>query len=105
MKRDAFVMYLNPGMSEEYQARHDDIWPALVSALHKHGVSDYFIFIEPQTHQLFATYCITDNFDADALRAEPIMQTWWQSMAPLMATKPNSNEPSSVALLPVFHML
>ena len=33
MEKYAFKMKLNPGFSEEYKKRHDEIWPELVTIL------------------------------------------------------------------------
>ena len=33
MERLAFKMYLNEGQKEEYQKRHNEIWPELKSLL------------------------------------------------------------------------
>ena len=49
MKRNAFVMHLNPGMEAEYQKRHDEIWPELSAVLRAAGVSDYSIFLDAET--------------------------------------------------------
>ena len=48
----AFKMQLNEGEAEEYQKRHDEIWPELVDLLHDAGISDYSIFPNEETHIL-----------------------------------------------------
>lgn len=40
MEKYAFKMRLNPGCRDEYQKRHDEIWPELVTLLKEVGVSD-----------------------------------------------------------------
>jgi len=39
MEKIAFKMKLKPGMSAEYQRRHDAIWPELVTLLRDNGVA------------------------------------------------------------------
>lgn len=54
METIAFRMLLDPGKRDEYERRHREIWPELVSALHEAGVSNYRIFLDESTHALFA---------------------------------------------------
>ena len=51
--RKAFIMSVNPGAEEEYEKRHNPVWPELEKVLKDHGVSNYSIFLHPETHQLF----------------------------------------------------
>jgi len=46
-ERIAFRMTLHPGQAEEYERRHDEIFPELVTALKAAGVSDYSIWLDP----------------------------------------------------------
>jgi L-rhamnose mutarotase len=61
----AFRMNLNPGQAEEYRKRHDEIWPDLVDALRDAGVSDYRIFLDPDTLALFAVLTHDDEHRLD----------------------------------------
>lgn len=54
MQRADFKMQLKPGFEAEYRRRHDEIWPELSRALTEAGVSDYSIFLDPETLTLFA---------------------------------------------------
>jgi L-rhamnose mutarotase len=45
----AFVMSVNAGPAEEYEKRHNPIWPELEPVLKDHGVSNYSIFLHPET--------------------------------------------------------
>jgi L-rhamnose mutarotase len=51
--RKAFVMSVHAGAEEEYEKRHNPIWPELEKVLKDHGVSNYSIFLFPETRQLF----------------------------------------------------
>jgi L-rhamnose mutarotase len=51
--RKAFVMSVHPGVEEEYENRHNPIWPELEKVLKDHGVSNYSIFLHAETRQLF----------------------------------------------------
>ncbi|MGF0540415.1 L-rhamnose mutarotase [Agrobacterium sp. ES01] len=103
MEKHAFKMVLNPGMAEEYKRRHDQIWPELVDLLHEAGVNDYSIFLDEDTHTLFAVLWRRRDHTMASLPDHPVMQKWWAHMADIMATNANQ-EPLSVDLKPVFHM-
>lgn len=102
-ERFAFRMTLNPGMTEEFRRRHDEIWPELVDLLHEAGVSDYAIYLDEETNALFGVLTRTEGHGMDALPAHPVMQRWWAHMADIMAVKPD-NEPVAVPLTPMFFM-
>ena len=51
--RKAFVMSVNAGAEQEYEKRHNPIWPELEKVLKDHGVSNYSIFLHLETRQLF----------------------------------------------------
>jgi L-rhamnose mutarotase len=103
MERIAFRMMLNPGQAEEYRRRHDQIWPELVSLLREAGISDYSIFLDPETNALFAVLRRTDEHSMDALRRHEVMRRWWAFMGDIMATNPDGS-PLVVPLRPVFHL-
>jgi L-rhamnose mutarotase len=44
LQRICFLMDLIPGREDEYQRRHDEIWPELVAELQKAGVRNYTLF-------------------------------------------------------------
>ena len=102
-ERIAFRMNLNPGQAAEYERRHDEIFPELVTALKEAGVSDYSIWLDPETHHLFAILTRTDDHGMDALPDREIVQRWWAFMADIMDTHPD-NVPVQVPLARVFHL-
>jgi len=102
-ERIAFRMNLNPGQATEYERRHDEIFPELVTALKDAGVSDYSIWLDPETHHLFAILTRTDDHGMDALPDREIVQRWWAFMADIMDTHPD-NVPVQVPLARVFHL-
>ena len=103
MKRFAFKMKLKPGVAEEYQRRHDEIWPELSEVLRAAGISDYSIFLDGETNTLFAVQRQEENNTAADLPRNPIVRKWWSYMAPLMETHPD-NAPVSSELKEVFHL-
>ncbi len=96
-------MKLYPGQEEEYQRRHDAIWPELVQLLQETGVSDYSIFLDEETSTLFATYKLAPDHTTGTLPQQAIMKKWWAYMQDIMETHPD-HSPISKPLPEVFHM-
>jgi len=103
VKRNAFVMHLNPGMEAEYKKRHDEIWPELKAELRKAGVSDYSIYLDRKTNTLYAFQYLADDATDAELPKLPIVQKWWAMMKDIMASNPD-NSPVADPLVEVFHM-
>ncbi len=103
MQKHAFKMHLNPGMTAEYQRRHDAIWPDLVALLHDAGVSDYSIHLDPATNILFGVMWRRDDHTMADLPLRPVMQRWWAHMADIMQCHPD-NEPVATPLITLFQM-
>jgi L-rhamnose mutarotase len=104
LKRVAFKMKLIKGFEAEYQKRHDEIWPDLQLLLKDSGISEYSIFLEEETGNLFGFLKITDPIQLDELPSFPVMQKWWKFMGDIMETKPD-NSPVSIALKEVFYLV
>jgi L-rhamnose mutarotase len=103
MPTTAFRMNLNPGMQAEYRRRHDEIWPELVQALKAAGISDYWIFLDPESNHLFAVLKHSERHGMDSLPTQAVVRRWWDYMADIMATEPD-HRPCSVPLVPLFHL-
>ena len=95
-------MKLKLGFANEYQKRHDEIWPALAKELTDAGVSDYSIYFDEETNILFATQKLTENNSSDTLAHTPIVRKWWNFMSDIMEVNPD-NSPVVVELKEVFH--
>ena len=103
MEKYAFKMQLNPGMEAEYQKRHDEIWPELITLLKEAGVRDYSIHLDPETNSLFGVLWREDNHGMDDLPNHAVMKKWWAHMADIMQSHP-SNEPVATPLKTLFFM-
>ncbi len=99
----AFRMQLKPGVVDEYRQRHDEIWPELSAAIRAAGVYDYSIFLDEETLALFAVLKLRPDHRRDELPLQPVMQRWWDFMAPLMEVEPG-NRPREWPLVPLFHL-
>lgn len=103
MTRHAFTMRLKPGTVEEYKRRHDELWPELAVALREAGISDYSIFLDEVTLTLFAVQKQAPGSTAADLPNHPVVQRWWDYMAPLMEVN-SDRSPRCGALREVFHL-
>jgi len=103
MHRIAFKMQLFQGFEEEYKKRHDDLWPELEALLKTAGISDYAIFLDESTNNLFAVLKAIDPAALDDLPANPVMQRWWKYMGDIMQSNPD-NSPVTVPLKEVFYL-
>ena len=103
MPKVAFKMKLKPGFEAEYEKRHDEIWPELSAELKKAGVSDYSIYLDPETLILFAVQKVEDPLKTNQLPQSPVVRKWWDYMSDIMEVNPD-HSPVVVPLKQVFHM-
>lgn len=99
----AFRMSVNPDRHEEYQKRHNPIWPELEQELKSHGVHNYSIFLDPETHELFGYAEIEDEDRWAAIAETDVCKRWWAYMKDIMPSNPD-NSPVSKDLVRVFHI-
>lgn len=104
LQRIAFKMKLIKGFEAEYQKRHDGIWPSLQALLKDSGISEYSIFLEQETGNLFGFLKIEKPIKLDELPSFQVMQEWWKFMRDIMETNPD-NSPVSIPLKEVFYLL
>lgn len=103
MIRKAFLMSVNADAHEEYERRHRPIWTELAEVLKKHGVSNYSIFLEKETNQLFGyVEILSEELWAKIAETEECGR-WWAFMKDVMPTNAD-NSPISVELREVFHL-
>lgn len=96
-------MTVYPDRTEEYEDRHNPIWPELAEVLHQHGVSNYSIFLDPQTNALFGYAEVASEAQWAAIATTDTCRKWWKYMEPLMETHPDGS-PVSHDLREVFHL-
>lgn len=103
MLRKSFLMKVYQDQHEEYQRRHNPIWPELEQALKSHGVHNYSIFLDRANSQLFAYVEIEDEARWNAIAQTEVCQRWWRHMKAIMPSNPD-NSPESKDLVEVFHL-
>ena len=100
---EGFKMKLYEGMAEEYERRHNLLWPEMKEMIHQYGGSNYSIFIDRDTNTLFAYIELEDEEKWDASADTAINRKWWDYMADIMETNPD-NSPVSEPLHLAFHL-
>lgn len=103
MSRVAFKMKLHKGCEEEYEKRHKEIWPELKELLSASGITEYAIFLDETTCELFGVMKAADKVKLDRLPSYPVMKKWWSYMKDIMDTHPD-HSPVSVTLREVFYL-
>ncbi|WP_400246609.1 L-rhamnose mutarotase [Niallia sp. JL1B1071] len=101
--RLASIMHLYKDQYEEYEKRHNELWPEMEETLKTHGVHHYSIFLEEESGQLFAYLEVDDVKDWNKVSETDICKKWWEYMEPLMETNPD-NSPISKQLKSVFYL-
>ena len=98
-----FKMKLYDGMAEEYEKRHNELWPDMKDMIHEYGGKNYTIFWDKETNILFGYIEVEDEEKWAKSADTPINRKWWDFMAPVMETN-EDNSPVSVDLKNVFHL-
>ena len=102
MKREAGIMKIYPGCAEEYERRHNTLWPEMIESIKKRGGRNYSIFLNEETNELFSYLEIEDE-ELWANRGDEIIQKWWDYMADIMETN-DDNSPVFKPMVEVFHL-
>ena len=103
MIHKSFKMHLYEGMAEEYERRHNLLWPERKDMIHEYGGHNYSIFLDSETNVLYGYIEIEDEDKWAESADTAINRKWWDYMADIMDTNPD-NSPVSVDLKPVFHL-
>lgn len=98
-----FKMKLYQGMKDEYEKRHNNLWPEMIDMIHEYGGKNYTIFLDEETNILFGYIEIEDPALWDKSADTAICRKWWDYMADIMDTNPD-NSPVSIDLKTVFHL-
>ena len=98
-----FKMKIFDGQAEEYERRHNELWPEMKDMIHEYGGKNHTIFLDKETNVLFG-YIEIESEELWAKSADAsICRKWWDYMADIMYTN-EDNSPVSVDLQNVFHL-
>ena len=96
-------MHLHKGNEQEYKKRHDEIPGELKTLLSSAGITDYHIFLDSSSGDLFGIMNVEDDSKLNGLSSHPVMKKWWTFMKDIMDTN-EDHSPVSVPLTEVFFM-
>jgi L-rhamnose mutarotase len=100
--RKAFIMSVNAGAEEEYEERHNPIWPDSEKVLKDYGVSNYSIFLHAETRNLFGYAVIKSEEQWAFIASTDICQKWWKHRGEVMPSNPD-HSPFSAPLRDLYH--
>ena len=94
---------LVPGVEERYEEYHRAVWPDVLAAIRRAGITKYVIFRDGL--DLFH-YIECDDYDKaiGVLARDPVNIRWQQEMAPMMAVAHDFSGNSSDRLLQIFDL-
>ena len=75
---------LKPGVEERYEEYHRNVWPEVLAANHRVGVTKYVIYRDGLDLFHYIECADFDRAVAD-LAGDPVNQRWQAEMAPMMA--------------------
>lgn len=104
MERVCFSLQVKSDRLDEYQARHEAVWPEMLEALHRTGWNNYSLFLREDG--LLIGYFETPSLE-EALRgmaAEEINHAWQSEMADFFVGSGEAPDQSFVRLVEVFNV-
>ena len=98
-----FKMRVYHNCHEEYERRHNLLWPEMKEMIHNYGGRNYTIFLDKDTDTLFGYLEVEDEELWAKSADDPVCRKWWDYMAAVMDTN-EDNAPVSIDLKEVFHL-
>jgi L-rhamnose mutarotase len=94
---------LNPGVEDRYEEYHLSVWPDVLTAMHRVGITKYVIFRDGL--ELFH-YIECDDYDRAiaGLARDPVNIRWQAEMAPMMAVAHDFSGKSGDRLPMIFEL-
>src|SRR5438132_1396900 len=86
MTRVAFLLYIKAGCEEEYQRRHDHLWPEVSAEMKSAGIQSMSIFLLGRQAIVFME---AEDYDAASrvLASAPASIRWEEHMADILETE------------------
>ena len=104
MERFAWKGRIKPGMKDEYNRRHDEIWPEMVALLKSAGIRNYTIWSDGET--LFGYYECEQGIEfAERTQAEsPVVDRWNEYMKDILELEMDPETGAQPKLEQVFRL-
>ena len=94
---------LKPGVEERYEEYHRNVWPEVLAANRRVGVTTYVIFRDGLDLFHYIECADFDRAVAD-LAGDPVNQRWQAEMAPMMAVATDFSGKSSDRMPVIFEL-
>ena len=78
--RMAQLMHVYPDQYEEYERRHNNLFPEMRKALKEAGAHNYSIYLDKRTGNLFAYLEVDDVDKYNEISQTPACKKWWEYM-------------------------
>lgn len=104
MRRVCFLLKVHPGRLEEYERRHEEVWPEMRAALREAGWHNYSLFSSGDG--TIIGYLETDDFDAarEAMARVEVNTRWQAAMAPFFQGIDGKPDEAMSPLREIFHL-
>lgn len=96
-------MSVNRDAMAEYEKRHNPIWESMQKVLKSHGASNYSIFLDRDTCELFGYVEIESEERWKQIAQTRECRKWWEYMCTIMPSNPDKS-PVEKVLKEVFHL-
>ncbi|QXN86052.1 L-rhamnose mutarotase [Tetragenococcus halophilus] len=97
------LMYVYSDQYEEYERRHNNLFPEMREALKEAGVHNYSIHLDKATGNLFAYLEVDDIEKYKQISQTDACKNWWKYMDPIMYTNEDKS-PVTTDLHEVFYL-
>lgn len=97
------LMHVYPDQYEEYERRHNNLFPEMRQALKEAGAHNYSIYLDKKTGNLFAYLEVDDIEKYNQISESEACKKWWAYMESIMDTNPDQS-PVTIDLHEVFHL-
>jgi len=103
VERVCFLARVRPERLDEYRARHNEVWPEMLTALRAAGWGNYSIFLAGDG--LLVGYLETDDYEAAlaAMAATDVNKRWQAEMAEFFVAGGSPDE-SFLRIAEIFHL-
>ena len=101
--RLAQLMHVYPDQYDEYERRHNNLFPEMREALKDAGAHNYSIYLDKKTGNLFTYLKVDDIEKYNRISETEACKKWWAYMEPIMDTN-SDQSPVAFDLHEVFHL-
>ncbi len=104
MRRVCFQLQVRPDRLEEYRARHGEVWPEMLRALHETGWRNYSLFLRDDG--LLIGYVETESLEAAqrGMADREVNRRWQADMAEFFVDLDGAPDTGFRELEEVFHL-